>query len=158
MSTKEKHSFHNKHIFIYGSHTFWSFMKFYFVHIVKVCYFFKKPLLYLYFSLSIKHCQMRTNNSKLSFTKNQRASWFSHRQLRISKFSISLARLGECSKNKLYTTEQLMQATGWFWQLNQDWNIFALIFIKWKYFLKMAIWNSPNGWELLLINTFTLDS
>ena len=35
-SGKEKHSLHNTHIYIYRSQTFWSFMKFYFVHIVKV--------------------------------------------------------------------------------------------------------------------------
>ena len=28
-------------IYIYGSQTFWSFMKFYFVHIVKVCFVLK---------------------------------------------------------------------------------------------------------------------
>ena len=39
---KKKKSVHNKHIYIYGSQSFWSFMKFYFVHIVKVCFVFKK--------------------------------------------------------------------------------------------------------------------
>ena len=34
---KEKHSFHNKRIYIYRLQTFWSFMKFYFVNIAKVC-------------------------------------------------------------------------------------------------------------------------
>ena len=47
----EKYSFHNKHIFIYGSHTFWSFVKFHFVHIVKVCFVFKKQSLCLYSSV-----------------------------------------------------------------------------------------------------------
>ena len=37
----EKKLFHNKRIYIYGSQTFWSFMKFYFVHILKVCSVFK---------------------------------------------------------------------------------------------------------------------
>ena len=36
---------------MYGSQAFWSFMKFYFVHIVKVCFVFKKQFLCLYFSV-----------------------------------------------------------------------------------------------------------
>ena len=44
---------------------------------------------------------MRTNNSKLNFTTNHRASWFSRGWLKISKQSISPARLGECSKSKV---------------------------------------------------------
>ena len=44
---KQQHSFHNKHIYIYRSQTYWSFMKFYSVHIVKACFVFKKqPCLY----------------------------------------------------------------------------------------------------------------
>ena len=39
---KKNHSFHNIHVNMYGSQTFWSFMKFYFVHIIKVCFVFKK--------------------------------------------------------------------------------------------------------------------
>ena len=51
-SQKKKHSFHNKHIYIYiQSRTFWSFMKFYFVHIVKVYFVFKEQLLCLYSSI-----------------------------------------------------------------------------------------------------------
>ena len=41
---KKPHSFHNIHIFLYGSQIFWSFMKFYFVHIVKVCCVLHKTL------------------------------------------------------------------------------------------------------------------
>ena len=44
---KKQHLFHNKHIYTCESQTFWSFMKFYFVHIVKVCFVFKKQLLCL---------------------------------------------------------------------------------------------------------------
>ena len=44
---------------------------------------------------------MKNNNSKLNFKKSRRASWFSRRQLKISKCSISLAWLGECSKSKV---------------------------------------------------------
>ena len=40
---------------------------------------------------------MRKNNSKLNFTKNRQASSFSRRQLKISKCSISIAQLSECS-------------------------------------------------------------
>ena len=39
---------------------------------------------------------------KSNLTKNPRESWFSRGQLKISKWSISLARVGECSKG--YTT------------------------------------------------------
>ena len=42
---------------------------------------------------------MRKNNSKSNFTKNSR--W----RLKISKCSISLARLGECSKSKVTQLE-----------------------------------------------------
>ena len=38
---KKTHSFHNKHIYICGSQKFWSCMKFYFVHIAKVCFVLK---------------------------------------------------------------------------------------------------------------------
>ena len=37
-NVEKKHSSHNKHIYIYGLQTFWSFMKFYLVHNVKVCF------------------------------------------------------------------------------------------------------------------------
>ena len=50
---KKKHSFHNKHIYIYGHRHFevlWSFIL-YFVHIVKVCFDFKEQLLWLYSSI-----------------------------------------------------------------------------------------------------------
>ena len=41
-----------------------------------------------------QHSEMRKNNSKLNFTKNRHASLFSRGRLKISKWSISLARLG----------------------------------------------------------------
>ena len=47
-----------------------------------------------------QHQQIRKNDSKSIFTKNRRASWISRRRLKILKCSISLARLGECSKSK----------------------------------------------------------
>ena len=40
------------------------------------------------------------DNSELNFMKNCRVSWFSRGRLKISKCSISLVRLGECSKSK----------------------------------------------------------
>ena len=43
----KKHSFHNKHIYIERSQTCWGFMKFYFVHIAKVCFIFKKTVIML---------------------------------------------------------------------------------------------------------------
>ena len=45
--------------------------------------------------------RMRKSNSKLNFTKNCQGGWFCCRQLKISKYSISLAWLGECSKRKV---------------------------------------------------------
>ena len=38
---QKKHSFHNKHIYIYRSQTFWSFIKFYFVDLVHFVYILK---------------------------------------------------------------------------------------------------------------------
>ena len=96
---KTKHSFHNKQIQdLTWSQTTWSFMKFYFVHIAKVCFVFKDQFSCLYY---MNKTLMRKSNSKLNFTKNYRASWFSHAQLKISQCSISLAQLGECSKSKV---------------------------------------------------------
>ena len=48
MKILKKYSFHNKHIYSYGLQTLWSFMKFYFVHIVKVCFVFQKHYAYTY--------------------------------------------------------------------------------------------------------------
>ena len=50
-NVEKKHSFHNKRISIYESQTFWSFLKFYFVHTVKVCFAFKKQSLCFYSSV-----------------------------------------------------------------------------------------------------------
>ena len=44
---------------------------------------------------------MRKNNSKLNFTKNCRASWFSRKRQKISKYSISLAWLGQWSRSTI---------------------------------------------------------
>ena len=44
---------------------------------------------------------MRKNKGKLNFTKNRRASWFCRERIKISKQSISLPRLGECSKSNV---------------------------------------------------------
>ena len=40
-NVEKGHSFHNKHIYIGSSQTFWSFMKFYLLHLLKVCFVFK---------------------------------------------------------------------------------------------------------------------
>ena len=50
LTSEKKHSFRNKDIYMCGSQTFWSCMKFYFAHIVKVCFVFKKQSLCLYSS------------------------------------------------------------------------------------------------------------
>ena len=47
-NVKKKKTFHTKHIYICESQTFWRFLKFYFVPIVKVCFVFKKQSLYFY--------------------------------------------------------------------------------------------------------------
>ena len=94
--SKKKHSFHNKHIYIYKLQTFWSFMKFYFVHIVKACFVFKKHHAYAYICL-----YMQKNNRKLNFRKNHWASLFSHRRLKTLKCSIPLTQMSECPKSKV---------------------------------------------------------
>ena len=80
------------------SQTFWCFMKFYcklqIVHIMLI-------LLLIYIK-HFQHWEIRKNKSKLNFTKNRQATWFSCRRLKISKISISLAWLGECSKIRLH--------------------------------------------------------
>ena len=90
---RRKKTSHNKHIYIHGSQKFWSFMNFYFVYIVKVCFVSKKTIIMLIFlRIRIKHSQyweMRKNNCKLNFTKNRGTSWFSCGRLKISKCSIS---------------------------------------------------------------------
>ena len=74
---QKKSNHFTTNIYIYGSQTFWSFMKLYFVHIVKVCFVFEKQ------SLCSKHWEMRKNNCKLNFAKNCFASWFSRGRLRL---------------------------------------------------------------------------
>ena len=49
MNVKKKHMFHNKHIYIYGSQTF--YLKFYFAYIVKVCFVLKKQSLCVHSSV-----------------------------------------------------------------------------------------------------------
>ena len=78
-NVKKTHSFHNKHIYINES-LFCSFVKFYLVHVAKVCFVFKN---YLYACISVYMHKtlptlggMRKNNSKLNFTKNGWASYF----------------------------------------------------------------------------------
>ena len=71
-------------------------MKFYFVHIVKACFVFKKHHAYAYICL-----YMQKNNRKLNFRKNHWASLFAHRQLKTLKYSIPLTHLGECPKSKV---------------------------------------------------------
>ena len=45
--------------------------------------------------------------------KNCYVSWFSHGQLKISKCSISLAWLGECSKSKVTPLDDVKKMKGW---------------------------------------------
>ena len=82
------------------SQTFWSFLKFYFVHIVKVCFVY-----YAYIPLYMNKTLLTLGNEKeqqqIKIYKNCWISWFSCGQLKISKCSISLTQLGECSKNKV---------------------------------------------------------
>ena len=50
---------------------------------------------------TLQHYEMRKSNRKVNFTKNRWASLFSRGRLKISKCSISLAWVGECSKSKV---------------------------------------------------------
>ena len=50
-TSKKNYLSYNKHIYKYRSRTSWSFMKFYFVHIVRICFVFKKHSLWLYSSV-----------------------------------------------------------------------------------------------------------
>ena len=62
---KKKYSFHNKRIYIiYRSQTFWCFMKFYFVRIVKVCFVFKKTVIMLRFLSLYSHKTLPTIGNK----------------------------------------------------------------------------------------------
>ena len=71
---KKKHFITNISI-SYGSQTYWSFMKFYFVHMVKVCFVFKRQSLCLYSSVRVRvRVRVRKNNCRLNFTKNCQAS------------------------------------------------------------------------------------
>ena len=57
-------------IYIYGLQTFWSFMKFYFVHIVKVCFVFQNShYAYIppYMHKTFPTLEMRKNNNKSNF-------------------------------------------------------------------------------------------
>ena len=95
---KKKHSFRNKHIYIYGSHTSWSFI----LYILQRFVLSLETVAMLSICINhFHHWELRKNNSKLKFTKNRRASWSSRGRLKISKFSISLVWLGECSKIKI---------------------------------------------------------
>ena len=57
---KKKQSFYNKHIYIYRSQAFWSFMNFYFEHI-KAFFVFKKQ----------SSCLEDSSNSKLNLANQQ---------------------------------------------------------------------------------------
>ena len=100
-----KKTFISQQTYLYiPSQTFWSFMAIYFVHIVTVFVSLKTVIMLIFLCICIKHSQhleMRKNNSKLNFTKNRWASWFSCGWLKISKCSISLVQLEECSKSKV---------------------------------------------------------
>ena len=77
------------YLYIYGSQTFWSFMKFYFVHIVKVCFVFKNShYAYIppYMHKTLPTLGNEKEQSQIKFYKNPRASWFSRERLKISEF------------------------------------------------------------------------
>ena len=63
----------------------------------------KTVIMHTFLCICIKQSQhkgMRKNNSKLNFAKNHWVGWFSCGQLKISKYSISLAQLDKCPKSK----------------------------------------------------------
>ena len=91
-------------ICIYVGHRNLEVSKFYFVHIVKVCFVLKNSHhIYtpLYVHKIIPNQEMRKNNSKSNFMKICQMSWFSCGWLQISKCSISLTQLSNCSKSKV---------------------------------------------------------
>ena len=94
----------NIHFTTYMSQTFWSLWSFILYILYRFVFSLKKVTMPIFLSICIKyskHYEMRQHNNKLNFTKNQWARWFSQGQLKISKSFISLAQLGECSKNKV---------------------------------------------------------
>ena len=71
---KKPHSFHNQQICIYRSQTFWSFMKFHFVHIVKVYFVFKNSnYAYIppYIHKTLPALVNEKEQQKLHFMKNR---------------------------------------------------------------------------------------
>ena len=113
MKTSKK-KFISKQIYLYvGSQTFWSFMKFYFAHFVKVCFVFKKQSLCLCSSVYTQNKTLPTlenekkDNSKWNFRKNGRASWFSCGRLKISKNKItSLQGYKQVGNNKWFSKHE----------------------------------------------------
>ena len=88
---------------IYGSQTFWSFMKFYFVHIIHYVHILKNS--YYAYILPYMHESLLTlgnekEQQQIKFYEKL-LRWFSYGLIKVSKCSISLARLGECSKSKV---------------------------------------------------------
>ena len=71
-----------------------NFEKKHFAINISVSMSLRNMLMLLFLCICIKHSQhleLRKNNRELSFAKNCQASLFSRGQLKISKFSISLA-------------------------------------------------------------------
>ena len=62
-NAQKKKSFHNKHIYTCGSQTFRSFMKFYFGHIVKICFVFKN-IYYIHITLYMHRTPPTLGNEK----------------------------------------------------------------------------------------------
>ena len=62
-NAQKKKSFHNKHIYTCGSQTFRSFMKFYFGHIVKICFVFKN-IHYIHITLYMHRTLPTLGNEK----------------------------------------------------------------------------------------------
>ena len=74
---------------IYGLQIFSSFMQFYFVHIVKVCFVFKNSrYAYIppYMHKTLPTLGNEKEQSQIKFYKNPRANWFSRGRLKISEF------------------------------------------------------------------------
>ena len=63
MKTPKK-KFISQQTYLYRSQTFWSFMKFYFVHILKVCFVFKKNSHYAYIPLYMHKTLPTLGNEK----------------------------------------------------------------------------------------------
>ena len=117
----EKSPFISQQTYLYTRVT--NILKFYAVLFCTYCKglfcLYKTVMMLIFLCICKKHFQhqeITKNNSKLNFKKNRWASWFSRRWLKISKCSISLAWLRECSKSKVTPLHVYLDMLPKLWQ------------------------------------------